>query len=217
MDLMSGKIAEPEANWQETCTSSAGMSVFHDKGLAFRLSGDRKRRSMTARLWVVVLGLMVWPGCAGQQSTHGSSGGSSEQTTAPKASPASTPSQETPPLPSASPTPGAGQSPGEAIAIDSALQAQIQDAFDRDPIFSRGGLKVTVLEDGIELSGDVASGRDRQNAARIAQSYARGKKVVNHVVVKVHSAQPGPTPPQDPPANLSSPADNRASSGNSPP
>jgi hypothetical protein len=194
--------------WDE-CVSQEGSSC--------RLREDRKRRSMKASLWVAVLGLMVWPGHAGQQSTHGAGGGKFEQTTAPKASPASTPSQETPPIPSGSPTPGAGESPSETIAIDSALQAQIQDAFDKDPIFSRGGLKVTVLQDGIELSGDVASGRDRLNAARIAQSYARGKKVLNHVVVKGHSAQPGSTPPQDPPANVSSPAGNHASSGNSPP
>lgn len=172
---------------------------------------------MNASLWLAVLGLLAWPVYAGQQSTHGSSGGSSEQTTAPKASPTSTPSQEAAPLPSASARPGAGQVPDETIAIDSALQTQIQDAFDKDPIFSRGGLKATVLEDGIELSGDVASGRDRQNAARIAQSYARGKKVLNHVVVKGHSAQPGSTPPQDPPANLSTPAGNHASSKNNPP
>jgi hypothetical protein len=125
--------------------------------------------------------------------------------------------QDAPPLPSAAATPGIEPSPGETNSIDSVLQAQIQDAFDKDPIFSRGGLKVTVVADGIELSGDVASGRDRQNAARIAQSYARGKKVLNHVVVKGHGAPPGSTSPQGPPENLSSPAGNRASSKSSPP
>jgi hypothetical protein len=217
MDLMSGEIARPEANWQETCTSSAGMSVLHNKAFSCRLGGGGKRHAMRASLWVAVLGLIAWPGHAGQQGSQSPRGGSSGQTTVPQASPTSTPSHEAPPLPAASATPGTEPGPGETVAIDSALQTQIQDAFDKDPIFSRGGLKVTVLEDGIELSGDVASGRDRQNAARIAQSYARGKKVVNHVVVKGHTAQPGSTPPQDPPPNVSAPAGNRASSKNSPP
>jgi BON domain len=160
------------------------------------------------------LGLMVSPGYAWQQSSQASNSGQPEQTAAPKASPISTPAQEIPPLPSATATPGAEPSPSESISMDSALQAQIQDAFDKDPIFSHGGLKVTVLEDGIELSGDVASGRDRQNAARIAQSYARGKKVLNHVVVKGHSALPGATSPQNPPANLSTPAGVHAANKN---
>jgi BON domain len=195
------------------------MSVLQNKDLTLATS-DPKRRSMKSRVCVAVcglalgLGLMVSPGYTQQQGSQGANSGRPEQAAAPKASPVSVPAQETPPLPSASATPGAEPSPDASVAIDSALQAQIQDAFDKDPIFSHEGLKVTVLQDGIELSGDVASGRDRQNAARMAQSYARGKKVLNHVVVKGHSALPGGTPSQNPPANVSVPGRVSASNKN---
>jgi osmotically-inducible protein OsmY len=199
------------------------MRVLQNKALTCWLRRDRKRRSLKASVYMSIsglalgLGLMVSPGYGGQQSSQGSNSGRPEQAAAPKTSPISAPVQETPPLPSATATPGAEPSPGETISIDSALQTQIQDAFDKDPTFSQGGLKVTVVGDGIELTGDVASGRDRQNAARIAQSYARGKKVVNHVVVRGHSTPPGAASPQNPPANLSSPAGVRAANRNNPP
>jgi osmotically-inducible protein OsmY len=89
------------------------------------------------------------------------------------------------------------------MAIDSALETQIQDALNRDPTFIRAGVKVTATGDGLELSGEVPSGRERLNAGRIAQSYARGKKVINHIVVKGHSTPAGPASPDNPPANLS--------------
>lgn len=69
-----------------------------------------------------------------------------------------------------------------------AATTRIQEALGKDPIFHANRLKAAVSGDGIELSGDVASGRDRLNAERIAQSYAQGRKVVNHIVVKGHSA-----------------------------
>jgi hypothetical protein len=83
---------------------------------------------------------------------------------------------------------------------------QIQDAFNKDPIFSQAGVKATASTDGIELTGDVATGRDRLNAGRIAQSYAHGKKVVNHIVVKGSGAPAGSNPPENPPANISTSA-----------
>lgn len=162
---------------------------------------------MTRALGVAVLWLMLSPAQAWEQSGIGSA----EQTPTP------TPPPTAPLAGSASAIPPVTEAPGETSPVDSALRAQIQDALDKDPIFSQGHLKVTVRADGIELSGDLASGRDRQNAGRMAQSYARGKKVLNHIVVRRRSAQPGAGPPENPPANFSIPARNPESGRNNPP
>jgi hypothetical protein len=108
--------------------------------------------------------------------------------------------------------PGGNPNPVDPASIDVALQAEIQEALNKDATLNSSGLKVEVLADGIELSGDVASGRERQNAGRIAQSYARGRKVTNHIVVKGHSATPASSPQQNLPTNLSSSAADPASS-----
>lgn len=152
---------------------------------------------MKQTLCGMLFGLVLLPVCAQQQRLEDK---------------AATTAQE--PAPAASVT---SQPPSDEPnkSIDSALQSQVQDAIDRDPVFSRDGLKVAATTDGIELSGDVATGRDRVNAGRIAQSYARGKKVVNNIVVKGHSA--APNPPENPPANLSGSAGNPGTGNGSPP
>lgn len=187
-----------------------------------QLLGSQERRTAKRALPVVALVLMVSTGYACQQSDHASrrSGDIAEQTAAPKALPTSTPSQADPisaPAAATTTTTEAPPTPDETNSIDSVLRNQIQDAFNKDPIFSQESLKVTLLPEGIELSGDVANGRDRQNAARLAQSYARGKKVVNHIVVRGHSSIPGNTTPQNSPANFDSPAGDRPSGKNNPP
>jgi BON domain len=103
------------------------------------------------------------------------------------------------PGPSSTPSPGAADASAAAsetsdstVDGDAALQRQIQDALSREPSLRNGSIKVTALAEGIELSGSVGSGRERLNAARIAQSYARGKKVLNHIVVSGHSTPPVP-------------------------
>jgi osmotically-inducible protein OsmY len=164
---------------------------------------------------------MVSPGYTCQQSDRTSrrNGDSAEQAAAPKALPTSTPSQgDAVSAPATATTASeAPPTPDETNSVDSVLRNQIQDAFNKDPVFSQESLKVTLLPEGIELSGDVANGRDRQNAARLAQSYARGKKVLNHIVVRGHSSLPGANSPQNAPANFNSPAGDKASRKNSPP
>jgi hypothetical protein len=181
----------------------------------------RKDDFMKRELCVAVLGLMMSPGHAWQQANQGNKDATGraelpEQAGAPQASPAATPSPEIPLATPASMPPLGDRNPGEPASIDSALQTEIQDALNKDVTLSSSGLKVAVLADGIELSGDVASGRDRQNAGRIAQSYARGRKVVNHIVVKGHSATPASAPPQSLPGSLSSSAADPASSKSHP-
>ncbi len=156
---------------------------------------------MKRALCVVVVGLML---CQAHAWQHGGRGVAT-QAAAPAAAPASTPSAGTPLSSPAPAVPPETALPSET-SIDSALQTQIQDALDKDPIFRQGRLKVALLAGSIELSGEVASRADRQNAVRMAQSYARGKKVVNHIVIKGHNAQPGSNSPENLPANFSIPS-----------
>ena len=75
-------------------------------------------------------------------------------------------------------------------ATDAELQAQIQKALRSEPTLSNDNLTVLVSANTIELSGSVATGRDRITAMRIARSYAGSKWLVNHVQVREPAATP---------------------------
>lgn len=159
---------------------------------------------MTRTLCLVVFGFMMSLGHALQQPDQGAS-----REASPAAQAATQTTRATPaPSSTGSATLSPSQSATEALSIDSALETQIQDALRKDPVLGSGSVRVTALPDGIELSGTVANGRERQNAGRIAQSYARGKKVLNHILVSGHSTQPGASSPENHPANFSGPARN---------
>ena len=112
-------------------------------------------------------------------------------------------------LPAASPTgsvdpkdPPAGNAGADSrdnadvpeAAPDMQLQMQVQDALSKVPELSNASVRVAALPDGLELSGSVVTGRERQAAVRIAQSYARGRKVVDHIVVSGRNTAPGDSP-----------------------
>jgi hypothetical protein len=164
-------------------------------------------------MWCAVVFAMVLSS-AGVTQQNGS--GLAKPAAAPSAPSVSTPSPEIPES-TATPDSPLAEAATETKPINPALEAQIQEALDRDPIFSQGSLKVTVGKEGIELSGDLASGRDRQNAARIVQSYAHGKKVINHILVKGHGPQPVPISPANPPGNFDVPGGHPATSQSTPP
>jgi osmotically-inducible protein OsmY len=152
------------------------------------------------------LGLALSPGQAPQSSNPPptSAPASSTQMSLPPPGPSSTQS------PAADASAAASETSGSTVNGDVALQRQIQDALSREPTLRNGSIKVTALAEGIELSGSVGSGRERLNAARIAQSYARGKKILNHIVVSGHSTPPVPNGPDEVnanhPANFARPA-----------
>ena len=75
-------------------------------------------------------------------------------------------------------------------ATDAELQAQIQKALRSEPTLSNDNVTVLVSANTIELSGSVASGRDRLTAMRIARSYAGSKWLVNHLQVREPAATP---------------------------
>jgi osmotically-inducible protein OsmY len=82
----------------------------------------------------------------------------------------------------------AGAQPGTQPGMGEAnpnqqLQSQIETALRNEPTLSNSNVNVNVTADTIELSGSVLTGKDRQTAKRIAQSFAGNRKVVDHITV----------------------------------
>jgi len=60
---------------------------------------------------------------------------------------------------------------------------QVQNALQKEPTLSNDNITVSVTDDTIELNGTVSSGKEKQTAKRIAQSYAGNRKVKEHLTV----------------------------------
>ena len=150
-----------------------------------------------ALLWGTILGLLAV--AAAQSSDPGASVAEACQSSPQK--PATQPS------PVAATTPGTssggatkGLDSGELAvaetvdeAANSGLQTLIQDAMGKQPSLSGSTINVSVTGAGIELSGNVASSRERLTAARLAHSYAGSRKVISHIVI---TERGGAGPPQ---------------------
>jgi osmotically-inducible protein OsmY len=102
----------------------------------------------------------------------------------------------------------AGQPDSGTSASD--LQAQIQNALKNEPTLSNDKVNVSVLDDEIDLSGSVATSKEKLTAQRIVQSYAENRKVNDRLTVSGHKA--GTSPAQ----NAGNPAPTRDNS-NPPP
>jgi osmotically-inducible protein OsmY len=63
------------------------------------------------------------------------------------------------------------------------LQSQIQKALQNEPSLANSNVQANVSGDSIELTGTVETGKDKQTAKRIAQSFAGNRKVVDHIKV----------------------------------
>ncbi len=66
---------------------------------------------------------------------------------------------------------------------NASLQGQIENAFKQDTNLRNANVVASVTDDSIELTGNVATGKDRQAAKAIADSYAGNRKVVDHLTV----------------------------------
>ena len=70
---------------------------------------------------------------------------------------------------------------------------------------------MTVTDDAIDLSGTVATGKEKQTAKRIAQSYAGNRKVKDHITVSgkgqenMNPSDKGTNPSTNPDENNSKP------------
>ncbi|HEU4414935.1 MAG TPA: BON domain-containing protein [Candidatus Angelobacter sp.] len=72
---------------------------------------------------------------------------------------------------------------GVGALSDSDLESQIQNALSKEPTLTGDSAHATVSGDTIELAGKVNTSKEKLTAARIVQSYAGNKKVVNHLTV----------------------------------
>jgi BON domain-containing protein len=108
-----------------------------------------------------------------------------------------------------SPLPADVSTPSAVPPANTELQSQIEEALRKDPALSKCSVIVAASADGIDLTGNAGSSRERLAAWRLAESYARGKKVENHIVVNGQGG--GQAPPASRPDNAT-PAANPAPS-----
>jgi hypothetical protein len=80
---------------------------------------------------------------------------------------------------SANPTASANQN-------DSVLQSQIENALRNEPALSSSHIAVAVTTESITLSGTVGSGKDKQTAERIAQSFDGNRKMNDTLAITGH-------------------------------
>jgi osmotically-inducible protein OsmY len=72
---------------------------------------------------------------------------------------------------------------GISAATDADLETQIQTALSKEPTLTGDSARVNVSGETIELAGSVGTNKEKITATRIVQSYAGGKKLVNHLTV----------------------------------
>lgn len=87
---------------------------------------------------------------------------------------------------------GSSHAPGIPMADDAALQGRIQQALQNDSGLAASHITVAVTNSDIQLSGTVASGKDRETVDRIAQSFDGNRRFTDKLVV---SGQAQPQPP----------------------
>jgi hypothetical protein len=63
------------------------------------------------------------------------------------------------------------------------IKNDIQTAFRNEPTLTSSSVAVNVTDDSIELSGSAPSAKDRDEAKRIAQSFAGNRRVVDNIKV----------------------------------
>lgn len=77
----------------------------------------------------------------------------------------------------------AAPSNNESIENAGTLQGQIQTALQNEPTLRNDQVNVNVTENAIELSGTVQTGKEKQTADRIANSFAGNRRVRDRITV----------------------------------
>ncbi len=117
---------------------------------------------------------------AAAPATQAGAPASTASTTGTAATSAATPGQTA----QAAPAAGATGAAGGAGSADVALQQQIQTAIQSEPTLAGDHVTVNVAPDAIDVAGTVNTGKERQSALRIAQSYAGNRRVNDKLTVK---------------------------------
>jgi len=70
-----------------------------------------------------------------------------------------------------------------ASAESSSLQKQIDAALKKEPTLANQNINAVVTDTSVELTGSVSTGKEKQTAKRIAQSFAGNRRVVDRITV----------------------------------
>jgi len=119
---------------------------------------------------------------------------------------------------SASGTSSSPASDQPASSDSATLQTTIQDKLKSEPLLSSSNVNVNVTDSTIELSGTVSTGKEKQTAERIAQSYAGNRKVVDRITVtgKGNDSSSGQAAPIQPNGSVPTSANPSTPSGTPP-
>ena len=121
---------------------------------------------------------------SGSSSTSTASQGGISGTTAGASTGANNPTQSTT---GSLGTPAGQTSSSTGVSTETAASTQLQqsitNALHSDPALAGSNVMVNVTDSTIELTGSVPTGKERQTAKRIAQSYAQNRKVVDRITV----------------------------------
>jgi hypothetical protein len=129
---------------------------------------------------LLVLGLALAPACAAQSGAGATAGQKPAVMQSPSPPPSTPASSEQPSAPVPAPE---TQPPRPDDQEGVALENRIQTTLGKEPTLSHDSVRVAVSGDAIELTGSVATSRERLTAIRIAQSYAGSKRVVSRITV----------------------------------
>jgi hypothetical protein len=72
---------------------------------------------------------------------------------------------------------------GSSSSSSDQVKNDIQTAFRNEPTLTSSNVSVNVTDDSIELNGSAPSAKDRDEAKRIAQSFAGNRRVVDNIKV----------------------------------
>lgn len=113
--------------------------------------------------------------------------------------PAPPPQQERPQGQSPTVPQGEAPLPSSNVSDSSSLQQQLDQAFQSEPSLNGSRIDVAVSDSQVNLTGSVATNKDKVTAERIAKSYAGSRKVVDKVTVTPNSSPQDQTSPNTPP------------------
>ena len=89
--------------------------------------------------------------------------------------------------------------PASEPSSDSELQSQIQNALSKEPTLSGDTVNVRVTAESINITGSVATAREKLTATRIVDSYAGNRKVISHLTVGDKNRNAAPAAATRPP------------------
>ena len=156
------------------------------------------------------------PSAAGSIAGNTSAVSGSETSSGSTAPSASASSQSSTSASGSSSLPASDQPSSDSVS----LQSTIQDKLKSEPLLSSSSVNVNVTDSTIALSGTVSTGKEKQTAERIAQSYAGNRKVVDRITVtgngNASSSGSGQATPVQPNGSVPTSANPSTPNGNPP-